>query len=412
MLIDIIVISDLQLGIFHLFMIKTGVGRSNNPDAAKAGVEACKQAIEKAGGKADLIIVFSTVAYDQEKMLEGVRSVSEEIPLVGCSTSGEITTEGPVSQYVAVTAINTDQIKFTIGVGEGAKEDSFEAGKKVAEKVKEKAEEPISLFVMLPDGLAKNGAAAVRGVQETMGKNFPIMGGSSGDDFKFEKTYEYFNGHVLSGAIIGIGLSGRFSFGIGVKHGWEPIGLPMRVTKSEGAILKELNNEPALKIYEDYFGKKAEELIKEPIARMAYTYPLGMSVEGSDELLIRDVVIANKEGEVACAAEIPQGSEIRLMLGDPDKAIVAAREAAENAKEQLKGSEPRAIFVFDCMARNKLLGTRKGEEIAAIQEVLGKEVPLIGFYTYGEQAPLGGLLGSECRSMFHNETMTLMVLGE
>ena len=392
-------------------MIKTGVGRSNNSDAAKAGAEAVKEALTEAGNKANLIIVFSTVAYDQEKMLEGVRSVSEEIPLVGCSDSGEITTEGPVSKHVAVMALNSDTIDFTIGIGKGTDKDSHKAGAMAAREVKEKTKEEPSLFVMLLDGLAENGAAAVRGVQEVFGKNFPIIGGSAGDDFLFQKTYQYYNDQVLTNAMVGIGLSGKFSFGVGVRHGWEPIGLPMRVTKAKGAKLIEVDNRPALSIYEDYFGRKAEELIKEPIARMAYTYPLGMSVEGSPELLIRDVVIANEKGEITCAAEIPEGSEIRLMLGDYEKAIQAAKEAAENALAQLKGTKPKAIFVFNCVARHKLLGARIGEEIAAIQNVLGKEVPLIGFYTYGEQAPLAGILGPECFSVFHNETMALMVLG-
>jgi len=393
-------------------MIKARVGRSNNPDATKAGAEAAKEALTEAGGKSKLIIVFSTVAYDQEKMLKGVRSVSKEIPLVGCSDFGEITTEGPVSKHMVVMALSSDTIDFTIGVGDGTDKDSHKAGAMAAREVKKKAKEPPSLFIMLLDGLAENGAAAVRGVQEVFGKNFPIMGGSAGDDFLFKKTYQYYNDQVLSNAMVGIGFSGKFSFGVGVRHGWEPIGLPMKVTKAKGGKLIEVNNRPALSIYEDYFGKKAEELIKEPIARMAYTYPLGMSVEGSPELLIRDVVIANEKGEITCAAEIPEGSEIRLMLGDYEKAIQAAKGAAENALTQLKGVSPKAIFIFNCVARYKLLGARIGEEIAAIQNVLGKDVPLIGFYTYGEQAPLGGVLGPECFSVFHNETMALMVLGE
>jgi hypothetical protein len=393
-------------------MIKTGVGRSNNPDAFKAGAEACRTALSQTGSKANLIVVFSTVAYDQKKMLAGIRSVSKNIPLVGCSDSGEITGEGPVSKHVAVMAMSSDVIDFYVGVGKGTDKDSHKAGAMAAKEVKDKAKGNISLFMMLLDGLAENGAAAVRGVQEVFGKNFPIIGGSAGDDFLFKKTYEYFDDQVLSNTVVGIGLSGKFSFGIGVRHGWEPIGLPMKVTKAKGAKLIEVNNRPALSIYEDYFGKKAAELIKEPIARMAYTYPLGMSVEGSPELLIRDVVIANEKGEITCAAEIPEGSEIRLMLGDPEKAMQAAKEAAEQALSHLKGTKPKAILIFNCMARNKLLGARCGEEIIAVQNVLGKEVPLIGFYTYGEQAPLGGVLGPECFSVFHNETMALLVLGE
>lgn len=393
--------------------IKAGVGRSNNPDSLKAGQEACQKAIDEMGGKPDLIIVFSSVALDQKKMLQGVNSVAGDAVIVGCSDSGEITTEGPVKEHVAVMAVSSDQIEFTAGVGKGVGVDSHKAGKQVAEEVVKKAKGKISMFVMLPDGTTGNGAAIIRGTQEVLGKHFPIMGGSAGDDFKFEKTYQYFQDQVLHDAVVGLGLSGKFSWGVGVRHGWEPIGLPMKVTKSEGAVLKELNGKPALKIYEDYFGKRAEELIKEPIARMAYTYPLGMSVEGSSELLIRDVVIANEKGEITCAAEIPQGSEIRLMLGDRGKAIQSAKEAAEKALSQLKGSSPKLILVFDCMARNKLLGSEKSKEIIAVQEVLGKEVPLLGFYTYGEQAPLGGNIDPKvCQSVFHNQTIALLAIGE
>ncbi len=393
-------------------MIKVGVGKNNQTDAFMAGAEATKTALEQAGGKANLIMVFSSVSFDQKRMLDGVMSVSEKIPLVGCSSSGEITTEGPVSQHIAAMALNSENLNLTIGIGKGTEKDSFKAGAMAAKEVKKKAKGKISLFLMLLDGLAENGAAAVRGIQSVLGKNFPIIGGSAGDDFLFKKTYQYHDGEILTNSIIGIGLSGNFSYGIGVRHGWESIGLPMKVTKAKGAKLIEINNRPALSIYEDYFGKKSEELIKEPIAKMAYTYPLGMSVIGSQELLIRDVVIANKEGEINCAAEIPEGAEIRLMLGDPEKAIKAAKEAAESALSQLKGIKPKVILVFNCIARSKLLRERKGEEIAAVQEVLGKDVPLIGFYTYGEQAPLSGIVGPECFSVFHNETMALLALGE
>jgi hypothetical protein len=297
-------------------MIKAGTGKSSNEDAFEAGEEACKAAIGKLGGKADLMVVFSSVNYDQEKMLKGVRSISKSTPLVGCSDAGEITEEGPSSKQVAVMALASKDIDFSVGIGKGAGKDSRKAGQEAAKNAKKKAKGDLSLFVSLLDGLAENGAAAVRGVQDVLGNSFPIMGGSAGDDFLFKKTYEYYNDKVLSDCVVGIGLSGKFSFGVGVRHGWEPVGLPMKATKSKGGKLMEVNNRPALSIYEDYFGKKSEELTEEPIARMAYTYPLGMSVEGSSEYLIRDVVIANKKGEITCAAEIPQGSEIRLMLGD------------------------------------------------------------------------------------------------
>lgn len=395
-------------------MIQAGVGQSKNNDSKKAGQEAYQMALNQiAGEKPELVLVFASSKFDQKQLLDSIKSEIENVPVIGCSTSGEITNQGPNKESVAVMALRADNIDFAIGLGKGVKENSRQAGQQAAEDVQKKLVNKPSMFIMLPDGLTGNGAEIVRGVLDVLGEHFPLVGGSAGDDFKFEKTFEYYQGEVFNDTVIGIGMTGKFAWGVGVRHGWEPIGLPMKATKSEGAVLKELDNKPALRIYEDYFGKKAEELIREPIARMAYTYPLGMSVKGSPELLIRDVVIANEKGEITCAAEIPQGSEIRLMLGDPEKAIKSAKEAAENAKLQLQGANPKAIFVFDCMARNKLLGPRIGEEIEALQEILGKDVPLIGFYTYGEQAPLGGNIDPQtCQAAFHNETMALLVIGE
>ena len=121
-------------------MIKATTGKSNNLDGTKAGAEACRQALAQLDHKADLIIVFSTVGYNQQEMLAGVRSISKEIPLVGCSDSGEITGEGPVSKHVAVMALSSDTIDFTIGLGTGADKDSHKAGVMSAKEIEKKVE--------------------------------------------------------------------------------------------------------------------------------------------------------------------------------------------------------------------------------------------------------------------------------
>lgn len=397
-------------------MIKSGVGFSTDlNDSKKAGEEACKKAIEQLGEEPNFVLVFASSLFKQDEIVAGVKQAAPNALMVGCSDAGEIVTSGPMTKGVVVMAVASDEIEFIVGMGDGVGADSTLAGKKAAEDLLKKlgGKKPV-LVISILEGLTGNGAAIVRGMQQVLGEHFPIIGGSAGDDFAFKKTFEYFDGKAVNDMAIAVGLVGNFSWGMGVRHGWEPIGLPMKVTKSEGAVLKELDGKPALKIYEDVFGTKAEDLVKNPLAWLAYTYPLGMSIEGSSELLIRDVVIANEKGEITCAAEIPEGSEIRLMLGDPEKAIKAAKEVAESALAQLNGTKPKAIFIFNCIARFKLLTEgRIGEEIAAVQEVLGKDVPLIGFYTYGEQAPIGGNIDpAVCHSAFHNETMALLVLGE
>lgn len=394
-------------------MIKSAVGLSQNiENSRRAAKEATQEAIKKLDGKKpSIVFAFSSIKYNQKDILKGVKDVTDNAPIVGGSAAGEITSWTTVYDAVNVMAISSDQIKFTVGCGNGVSKDSFNAGALAAKSViKNNNGKKPKLFIMFPDGITGNGAAIVEGVKSILGQNFPIIGGSSGDDYLFKKTYEYCKDKVISDAVVGVGISGDFSYGFGIRHGWEPIGLPLKVTKADGAILKEIDNKPALHIYEEYFGKNISELIKEPLARMAYTYPLGIAVDGSDELLIRDPVIANKAGEITMAAAIPEGATIRLMIGDRDTAIKASKKAAEIALEQLKGRAPKLILMFNCMARNKLLGIRCNEENQIVQNAIGKGVPMIGLYTYGEQGPLLGKKNTP--AYFHNETMTLLVIGE
>ncbi|HEY4516267.1 MAG TPA: FIST N-terminal domain-containing protein [Candidatus Paceibacterota bacterium] len=397
--------------------LKSGVGISQGDDSYTVGANACQDAINNLGeSDPSLLIVFSSVKYDQQKMLDGVRSVSPKALLVGSSTAGEITTNGPAKyNSVAVMAIKSSDIKFYAGVGEDIASGAREAGRRAADAVKALAQEPLKTFMMIPDVLVGNGAEIVRGVLDSLGEHFPVVGGASGDDFEFKKTYQYLNDKVYSGVIIGLGLTGNFKIGIGVKHGWIPVGEPLKVTKSSGSILHELDGKPAIKIYEDYFGEdEAKSLRTETLAKLAITYPLGMKVEGSDELLIRDPITVDAAGSITCAAEIPEGSDIRLMVGSREEAVKVAKAAAISAVEQLGGEKPKAVIIFNCIARSKLFGDRSGEEIDAIQEAVGTDVPLIGFYTYGEQAPLGGEVRNieKCNPAFHNETVVICVLAD
>ncbi len=392
------------------------VGISDGEDSYMVGANACQNAVDKLGEDPDLIIVFASVQYDQEKMLSGVRSVSKETLLVGSSTAGEITTAGPAKRHsVAVMAIKSSDIQFSAAVGENIAADPRVAGQKVAAEVRKLAGDKLKAFIMLPDVLVGNGADTVRGVLDSLGEHFPVVGGASGDDFKFVKTYQYLNDKVYSGAVVGLGLAGSFKMGIGVKHGWIPISTPMKVTKSSGSVLHELNGQPAINIYKNYFGEEeAQQLQKETLAKLAITYPLGIVVTGSEEMLIRDPISVDEHGSITCAAEIPEGSSIQLMIGSYMKAIEVAQIAAENAVAQLEGAAPKAVIIFNCIARNKLFGERAGDEISAIQTAVGTDTPLIGFYTYGEQAPLGGEVRNldKCNPAFHNETVVICVLGE
>src|ERR1700682_1409874 len=80
-----------------------GVGHSDHIDAFSAGVEAATLAL--AGADARLLIVFCADGYDLPELLRGINQTSGDVPLVGCSTAGEIATSGPGDSGVVVTAL-------------------------------------------------------------------------------------------------------------------------------------------------------------------------------------------------------------------------------------------------------------------------------------------------------------------
>lgn len=400
--------------------LRVGTAFSKNTDPKRAGIEAVEQALKKARlepGETSLAVVFSSVALDQEKLLAGVNAALGGAPVIGCSTAGEITDSGVHEESVIALVMQSSAITFSPGCASGVKKDARAAGKTFAEAIMSK-DPNVRAIMMMPDVLAGSGSSMVEGVLSVVGEHFIIVGGAPGDDYQFKQTYQYADKELLSGGITGTGLSGKFAMGVGVRHGWIPVGEAQEVTKADGAVLHELNHKPAVAIYEDYLGKQAEELKSEPLARLAIVYPLGIvsATNAGDEYLIRDPITVNDDGSITLAAEIKKGEKVKLMVGSPEESIKAAKVSAQKMMDGLDGKKPEAVFMFNCIARKKLYGIKEKheEEIRAVQSIIGAETPLVGFYTYGEQAPLGGEIKNlkQCNPKFHNETMVLFGIAE
>ncbi len=393
--------------------ILTGVGHSQNTNSKDAITEAYRQATAALqGNHPSFVMLFaSATAHNQQVLLTTLKSLCGQAVIVGCSTAGEITSiAGSLDRSVALMTIYSDTMKFVPGIGNDIKSDPRAAGKALSESILKIGGEKPKAILMLPDGLAGNGADIVRGVLDVFGQDFMVAGGSAGDDYLFKQTFEYYGNTVLSGTVVGVGLYGNFFYGIGVRHGWIPIGTPRIATRSKANILYELDGKPAIQIYEDHFGKGRNVIDrKEPLARLAITYPLGIAAPNKDGYLIRDPITVDDNGAITLAAEIPEGTQVHIMIGSREEAIDAAGDAAKIAIAQVQGKSIKAVFLFNCIARKKLLMTKKQEEIERIRSIIGQDVPLIGFYTYGEQAPLGGEIVT---CSFHNETDVIFVLAE
>ncbi|RLI87169.1 MAG: hypothetical protein DRO76_02740 [Candidatus Altiarchaeales archaeon] len=406
-------------------MISVGMGSSKDEDSFKAGKEAAQLAVDEIDGEPIFSIMFSSVKFDLEKLLEGVRSVIKG-PLLGCSDAGEITNDGVETGSVAVMSIKSDEMKVNLGLGENIGENARKAGQDAATSaisgIGEELKTASHIFIktksggftnvsphsmiILPDALSGGGADVVRGVTDVLGLHFPIVGGSPGDDLQMKKTYEFLNDKIYSDAVVAALISTELVTGFGVRHGWHPVGKPMTVTKSEGGRIIEIDGKPAIKAYEEFFGR---EISEKALGREFACNSCGIPAwEG--EYRLRWPIIKNEDGSIVCAAEIPENCVIRIMSGDEKSAIEAAKTAAEEAMMRAGEPEPddiAACIIFDCISRKQLLGRDADKEIDVIKSVIGKETPLIGFYTYGEQAPTFGAPAG-----FHNQTVVIYIISK
>ncbi|NQS99885.1 MAG: FIST C-terminal domain-containing protein [Candidatus Omnitrophica bacterium] len=389
-----------------------GLGTSEVEDAFLAGNLAAKAACQQIPeASPDLLLVFASVRFNQAQLLRGIKSVCPEATILGCSTAGEITTAGSTKDSVAIMGFDSEAmgLSFATGLGCGLSQDARAAGQKCAQEAIRAKLSKRQVFVMFPDGLSGNGSEVTKGVQEVLGTSFPVVGGSAGDDFRFKKTYQYYNGKALNDSVAGILLGGEISVGIGIRHGWSAIGKTHKVSQAKGNIINRLDAKPAFRIYRDYFGEAAEDLKRLDWAKVGTIYPLGMSIPGEEEYLIRYVFRATESEDLVCAAEVPEGSQVRLMITDKEGVINAAREATLKAKENLKDANILAVIIFDSIARKRVLGKNAQDEIKMIQNTLGRKIPIIGFYSYGEQAPLTAERYAGI-SYLHNETIAVLCI--
>ncbi|MFH1655880.1 MAG: FIST N-terminal domain-containing protein [Candidatus Omnitrophota bacterium] len=389
-----------------------GIGTSKEKDSLRAAREAALLAkVGTKQDKIDLALIFCSVYHKPTSVLSGIQQIMPEAKIIGCSSFGVIVSEGIDKYGVAVLAIKSDNIKFSLGCSNNLNEKNARlAGQELATTALSGLPSgQRDIFMMFSDGLINNSSELTRGVQDILGKSFPLIGAAASDDFKFAKTYQYCQNNVFTNSATGVLLGGVFNFGFGVKHGWKPLGKPHVVTDAEGTLIKKIDHKPAIAMYEAYFGAEAQSLYKMKLSRIAVLYPLGINTPGEDEFILRNVIEADKDGALSCQGDVPVGAEINLMIGSKDSCIEAAKEAALEAKKALKEKPASLIIVFDSISRNKLLGRTAFEEIRSVKEILGRNSPLIGLYCYGEIAPLKAL-DYRGRSYFHNETIAILAI--
>ncbi|MEA2644928.1 MAG: hypothetical protein QOE92_11 [Chloroflexota bacterium] len=376
------------------------VGRSDEVNAYHAGAAAASDAM--GGPDARLLIVFCSHTYDLPELLRGIRESVGDVPLVGCSTAGEIANSGPGDAGVVVTALGGPGFSVATAAVPGVSGRLREASAEVAGCIEDVEPYEHRVLLLLTDGLSGDQEEVIRGAYSVVGAGVPLVGGCAGDDLRMRRTFQVHGAEVMDNGIVAAAIASNAPFGIGVRHGWSKVGDAMLVTRSAGNRVYSLNDRPALDVYlERLQAPVAARADHDEFTHFALTHPLGLSRRSGEE--VRFIGDANfDDRSLGCIAAVPQGGLTWIMEGDADSVLAATEDSCHQALAQLGGRPPLGLVAFDCIARRGVLGDEGIRGEVSRLGALAGGAPVAGFYTYGEIARTHSLRG------FHNQTLVVL----
>jgi hypothetical protein len=377
------------------------VGHSWDTVAHRAGADATLDALQLADPR--LLVVFASFGYDLPELLGGVHSVAGDVPVIGCSTAGEIGPGPALSRGVVVVGLGGD---FTVSTthAAGLREGAREVGESVARGLLPLPDTRYRATLMLTDSLAGDQQEMIRGAYGVLGATIPLVGGGAGDNMRMETSYQFHNGRILQEAVVAATIGSDDPIGLAVRHGWRRSGDAMVVTGSVGNHVHSFDDRPALDVYLDRHGAPPGiEKDQSAFIEFALTRPLTIARRG--DAAVRHVLGGDPDSRtLTCAGSVPRGAAAWLATGDVESTLAAADAACADAIAQLGDVPLLALLVFDCVGRRAVLGEEGTlAERRSMAERAGA-APLAGFYSYGEIARTKGVIG------YHNQTVLAVAL--
>lgn len=384
-----------------------GVGLSQLEDSYQAGAQAAESALTQFETIDNcLALVFASVHYDHNQLLQ---AVSQRIPtpnLIGLTVAGVFDAYRLQQHGVIIAVLQGDGMQFLCASQAHLSDDLNAAGENLGALFTPmlQTDNRHALQLLFPDGLTNTVSSMVDALFGMIGSRSKYIGGASGDNFCFVETSQYHGDQVLKDALVGGLIMSDKPIAVDAAHGWQPISPPMIVTRAEQNLIHELDWQPAFDAYRDFaLNIDRHDFDLTGFAEYSSSHPFGIPLSKQEnKYIVRDPISTTKEGSIACVGDIPVNSVLRVLRGDRDSLLAAVRSAAQSVMRQLQGESPVGVLVISCASRSTFLGDQFNDEIAAIREVVGANVPVCGCLTYGEIGTIGN-----GPPEFHNKTITL-----
>jgi len=388
------------------------VGHSHDLDSATAIAEALDACAATLGGKTPQAgLLFAGIDHAHQALLDGVEARYPGVQLIGCTTHGELSSEGFAEDSVALMLFHSERVQVRAGIGEGTRTDPA-AARRAALMAMDGLDAPVRLCIALPEGIGGIDAESpctlpiglLDALGAALGPHVLVCGGLAADQMRFSETVQFCNGQVYSDAIPILLFAGPLHVATGVASGWEPIGEEHRLTDVDGLVVSGIDGEPPGDVWKRYFGVDTHAGAPNFFA----VYPGEDGGRAADEFYLCSPSRFQDDGSMVTMTPATPGARMRFTSATRDQLLDGAASSAEKARASYPGAEPEAALVFSCASRPALLGTRVGREAGRLQEHIGAALPAVGFYTYGEICPLP----STSKPVHHVSTFVTVLIGE
>src|SRR5690606_8591209 len=176
--------------------------------------------------------------------------------------------------------------------------------------------------IVFHDGLS----GREEGVMERIGDltNVPFVGGSAGDDTRFEATHLFLDGEARSGASLLLLLAPPRPFHILKTQSFEVLEPTLRVTAADEATrtVTSFNDKPAAVAYAEAIGVPVAEL-----AEHFMEYPVGLLVDDGTPYVRSPQRVRGEDVVFYC--QVREGMELRLLR---------ARDIVADTRRDLEGA--------------------------------------------------------------------------
>lgn len=383
-------------------------------NSRRAMAECLEVALEPTGGTdCDVLVFHTTVGHQFPELLAEARRLAPSAVILGCTCHGVVGREGANESMrgLAVMAIQGPRSEWAVAHVDNIRgENSYEQALLLGKQLKEQSAK-ISMVCLLASGIDIAADRAIQGLEETLGTSVQIFGGTSSDNMRALRTFQFYNDQVLERGAVALGIADpTLQLVMRAHHGSVPIGTPFTVTRSQANHVFELDARPAWHVLMDHLGQPVTThpgpMI--PIAGMGYELDAAYQADNDNPHILRVIAKVDPDGSFYVPVDTPVGTKMWLMERSESLIFDGLDRLLQRLKTEVGDRQLVAVFHTDCAARGRALFSRimKEEIINRMQHPLVGEnaVPWLGMYGFGEFAPLRG------QNFFHNYTTSLYCL--